>query len=153
MVVARMPRRTTAATLGALSSALVLLLGPGARDALAQAPPAAERAQIYSPYEQQTIAGALETLKARQEPSPEGKTIERIDVVPLDVIEERDPLPGFLNLFHATSRPRVIRREMLLHQGDSYSQALVDETIRNLRQLPQLSVALVVATVGSAPGR
>ena len=42
---------------------------------------------------------------------------------------------------------------MLLREGDRYSQALVDETIRNLRQLPQLSVVLVVATVGSAPDR
>jgi hypothetical protein len=148
-----MPRRTIAATLGALTSAVALLTSPAIPDALAQAPPAAQRAQVYSPYEKQTIVDALATRKATQDPAPEGKTIERIDVVPLEVIEARDPLPGWLNIFHVTSRKAVIRREMLLREGDLYSQALVDETIRNLRQLPQLSVALVVATVGSAPGR
>jgi hypothetical protein len=157
-----MPSRTIAAALGALSGALVLLAVAAPRDARAQlaprdaqaeAPPAAQRAEIYSPYELQTIADALAKLKARQDPSPEGKTIERIEIVPLEVIEQRDPLPGWLNLFHATTRPAVVRREMLLHQGDPYSQALVDETIRNLRQLPQLSIVLVVATAGSAPGR
>ncbi len=138
---------------GALSSALALLVCATAREALAQAPPAAQRAQIYSPYEQQTIAEALASLDAKQDPHPEGKTVERIDVVPLEVIEKRDPLPGWLNIFHATSRASVIRREMLLRVGQPYDQALVDDTIRNLRQLTQLSVVLVVATVGSAPGR
>jgi hypothetical protein len=150
MVSLRMAPRTISAAAGGLSLALVVCL---AREALAQAPPAAQRAQIYSPYEQQTIAEALASLHARQEPNPEGKTIERIDVVPLEVIEPRDPLPGWLNFFHATSRPPVIRREMLLREGEAYNQALVDETLRNLRQLPQLSVVLVVATVGSAPDR
>jgi hypothetical protein len=124
-----------------------------ARAAFAQAPPAAERSGIYSPYEQQTIDEALAKLKAKVEPSPDGKTIERIDVVPLEVIEDRDPLPNWLNVFHATTRRSIVRREMLLHEGDAYNQALVDETIRNLRQLTQLSVVLVVATAGSAPDR
>jgi hypothetical protein len=147
-----MPRRTIAAALGAFTGAIVLLVA-STRVAHAQAPPAAQRAQIYSPYELQTIADALAEQKARQDPDPEGKTIERIDVVALDVIEERDPLPRWLNVFHATTRQGVVRREMLLREGDAYNQAVVDETIRNLRQLPQLSIVLVVATVGSAPGR
>jgi Omp85 superfamily domain len=145
--------RIPAAALGATCSAFALLAAVATRDAFAQAPAPAERAQVYSPYELQTIAESLEQLKARQDPKPEGKTIERIDVVPLEVFEERDPLPRWLNIFHATTRPTVVRREVLLRPGDPYNQALVDETIRNLRQLPQLSIVLVVATVGSAPGR
>jgi hypothetical protein len=147
-----MPSRTIAAALGALSGALALLAA-APREARAQAPPAAQRAQVYSPYELETIADALAQSKALQDPNPEGKTIEQIDVVTLDVIEKRDPLPGLLNIFHATTRPSIVRREMLLREGDAYRQALVDETIRNLRQLPQLSIVLVVATVGSAPDR
>ncbi len=145
-----MPPRTTAAVARALSLALVACV---TRAAFAQAPPAAERSGVYSPYEQQTIDEALKKLNAKADPSPEGKTIERIDVVPLEVIEDRDPLPNWLNVFHVTTRPSIVRREMLLREGDPYNQALVDETIRNLRQLPQLSVVLVVPTVGSAPGR
>ena len=142
--------RTIVAALCALSLALPLV---ASGKALAQAPPPAERSGVYSPYEQQTIDASLQKLHVTADPNPEGKTIERIEVVPLDVIEDRDPLPNWLNVFHVTTRPSVVRREMLLREGDRYNQALVDETIRNLRQLPQLSVVLVVATAGSAPDR
>ncbi len=117
------------------------------------APPPALRAQVYSPYEQQSIDQALATFDARREPNPEGKIIERIEVMPLDVIEPRDPAPQWVNLFHATTRKYVVRREMLLREGDRYQQVLVDETIRNLRRLVQLSLVIVVPTVGTTPDR
>ena len=120
------------------------------------APPPAERLRDYSPYELQTIGEVLGDLRLTQEPSPEGKVIERIEVVPLDVFEQRDVLPRWLNVFHMTTRKGVIRQEVLLREGEPYQQALVDDTIRNLRRLPgvpQLSAVLVVAAAGSAPGR
>jgi hypothetical protein len=117
------------------------------------APPPAERLHVYSPYEQQTIDQAMLQLGAAVDPSPQGKLIERIDIVPLDVIEPRDPAPRWINVFHWTSRPYVIRREMLEREGDAYQQALVDDTIRNLRRLPQLSLVLVVAAAGTTPDR
>jgi hypothetical protein len=132
----------------------ILLLPPGR--ALAQAPPPAERATIYSAYEEETITDVLARLHRERDPSPEGKTIERVDIVPLRVFERRDLVPGLVmwaNVFHATSRQYVIRRELLLNEGDQYQQVLVDDTIRNLRRLPQLSAVLVVPTVGSAPDR
>jgi len=92
----------------------------------------------------------------KQDPSPEGKVVERVEVAPLDVFEERDVLPRWLNVFHATTRKGVVRQEVLLREGDRYQQVLVDDTIRNLRRLPgvpQLSAVLVVAAAGSAPGR
>lgn len=58
----------------------------------------------------------------------------------------------FVNVFHATSRDHVIRREVLQHQGDRYSALLMDETARNLRNYPELSLVLVVALRGSTPG-
>ncbi|HEX4447617.1 MAG TPA: hypothetical protein VH044_12800 [Polyangiaceae bacterium] len=143
-----MPRRTIAAALGVIS---VLCALPAA--ALAQAPPAAQRAQIYSTYEQQTIDAALTRRKEKLDPHPEGKIIESVEIIPLDVIEQRDPLPNFLNVFHTTTRASVVRRELLLREGEPYQQVLVDETLRNLRQLIQLSLVLVVPTVGSAPDR
>lgn len=117
------------------------------------APPPAERAEVFSIYERETIGAALDARRLRRDSSPEGKIIEGIDVVPLDVVEPRDPLPLSLNWFHATTRPFVVRREMLLVEGDRYQQVLVDETIRNLRRLLQLSLVLVVAAEGSAPDR
>ncbi len=120
------------------------------------APPAAERLRDYSPYERQTIDGVLADLRLRQEPAPEGKVVERVEVVPLDVFEPRDVLPRWLNVFHMTTRKSVIRQEVLLREGDRYQQAVVDDTIRNLRRLPgvpQLSAVLVVAAAGSRPDR
>lgn len=130
-----------------------------------QAPPPAERGGVYSSYEDETIALVLASLgapgsptragvplkPAQREPAPEGKTIERVDIVPLDVIERRDPLPLWVNKLHYTSRQSVIRRELLVHEGEAYEQILVDDSIRNLRLLPQLSVVLVVAIKGSTP--
>ncbi len=143
------PRRTTLAAVGTLAA--LAALAPAA--ARAQAPPPAQRGEVHSSYELQTIANVLAELGQSRDPNPEGKSVEGIDVVPLDVFEKRDPLPRWLNLFHATTRRSVVGREMLVHEGERYSQVLVDETIRNLRQLLQLSIVLVVATTGKAPDR
>jgi hypothetical protein len=119
-------------------------------------PPAAERLQVYSPYEEGTIRDVLQSLNLSRDPSPEGKLVERVEIVPLDVFEPRDLLPTWLNVFHVTTRKGVIRREVLIHEGERYEQALVDDTIRNLRRVPgvpQLSAVLVVAAQGSAPDR
>ncbi len=136
-----------------LALAGLAALAARARDAGADPPPPAERAQVYSRYELETIDIALKALHARRAAAAEGKTIERIDVVPFDVFEPRDPLPTFLNVFHATTRRSVIRREVLLREGEPFRQVLVDDTIRNLRRLPELSLVIVVATEGSAPDR
>jgi len=143
-----MTRRATATA--CCAAVFLLVLAPGAR---AQAPPPAERGHVYSPYEQQTIDEVLESLHAKIDPDAEGKTIEQIDVVPIDVFEKRDPLPRWLDVFHATTRPSIVRREMLLREGDRYKQVLSDDTIRNLRSLPQLSVVLVVTAAGTTPDR
>lgn len=108
-----------------------------------------------SPYERETIAQALTATKSEVDPAPEGKTIEAVMVRPLDVLEERDPLPmfliDFLNFFHATTRPSVIEQYVLLREGDAFEQRLVDETARNLRGIRQLSLVLVIPLRGSTP--
>jgi hypothetical protein len=119
----------------------------------ADPPPPAERGQVFSPYERQTIDLVLSSLHATVDANPEGKIVESIEVVPLDVIEPRDPAPRFLNIFHATTRKAVVRREVLLEPGKPYRQVLVDDTLRDLRRLPELSLVLVIATRGSAPDR
>jgi hypothetical protein len=110
----------------------------------------------YSPYERETIQMVTKKLGAAIEPSPEGKIIESIDTERLDVFEKRDFLPNFLlfvNALHATTRPRIILREVLQRVGDPYSQLAMDETARNLRALPPLSLVLVVPLRGSSPDR
>ena len=108
---------------------------------------------MYSDYERETIALVLGSMGRARDVRPEGKTVEGVDVAPRDVFETRDPLPRRLDVFHATTHPSIVQREILVHQGEPYRQALVDETIRNLRQLTQLSLVLVIATTGSTPDR
>ncbi len=138
--------------IAAAAYALASVAAPGLGHAQ-QAPPPAERAHVYSPYELETISEVLASMNATLDPEPEGKIIERIDVVPLEVFEQRDPLPRVLNVLHATTRPSIVRREMLLREGDPYTQTLCDDTLRNLRHLVQLSLVLVVATPGGEPGK
>jgi hypothetical protein len=142
--------------LGVRLPPFLVVIGVALAPALARAqsaPPPAVAVNSYSQYEQETIRGALETLRARVDPVPENKIVEGIDVLTLEVIEQRDPVPGFVNIFHATTRHWVIDQEVLLRVGEPYRQVFVDDTIRNLRALPQLSVVLAFATVGSATNR
>lgn len=116
-------------------------------------PKAPNTRRRYSPYEIESIRRALARIGGELEPEPEGKIVESIEVVTLDVIEDRDPAPAFLNWFHVTTKPYVIEREVLLPVGDPFSQRLSDETERNLRQLFLFSVVVGLAAKGSAPGR
>ncbi|HMI85585.1 MAG TPA: hypothetical protein VK550_15920 [Polyangiaceae bacterium] len=124
--------------------------------ALTRAPAAYAQAQpravtgTYSPYELASIEEAVAALGTRVAPDPEGKTVEGIDIVTLDVVEPRDPAPRALNMLHATSRRAVIAREILLTEGEPYSAFRCDETARNLRLLHQLSLVICTATYGSA---
>jgi len=116
-------------------------------------------ADTYSAYEQQTIDAALDKLGEgsarvpRIDPAPEGKKIERVDILRLEVFEDRDPAPGFLNVFHTLTKESIVGREILLREGDVYQQVLVDQTARNLRQLVQLSLVILLPVEGSAPDR
>jgi hypothetical protein len=134
--------------------ASILAPTPALADSLSGEPPAPLSATYdYSPYEQEAIDLTLERLGLDVEPSPEGKTVERIEIVTLEVIEPRDPAPGFLNVFHVVSKRATIERELLVQAGEPYRKVLVDETARNLRSLAQLSVVLCVPVRGTTPDR
>lgn len=115
------------------------------------------RAQVtgrqLSAYEAESLRTAVDVVEGEIDHEAEGKTVEAIEVVPLEVFEERDPVPGFLNWFHGTTRAYVIEREVLMKIGGPFSRRLADETERNLRGFPQLSVVLVAPLKGSAPDR
>jgi hypothetical protein len=122
------------------------------------AAPAAEAAPVsqtgrYSPYEEESIAAVARERGTEIDPAPEGKRIEAVDIVTLEVFEARDPAPRVFNEAHVTTREYVIRRELLLEEGDVYRKVLADETARNLRIVPQLSLVVVVALKGSSPER
>jgi 8-oxo-dGTP pyrophosphatase MutT (NUDIX family) len=106
-----------------------------------------------SNLEQSLIRESLEELGLVEDASPKGKVVESILVWRVDVFDERDPVPDWLNVLHGTSRDRVIRREVLIGEGEPYDPAKVEETERNLRALRQLSLANIVAARGSGPDR
>lgn len=113
----------------------------------------------FSPYEQASIDGALGELKLERDESPDGKTVESIHTVRLEVIEKRDwatpvwKAPRFLNVFHVVTKDYVIEREVLLRPGAAYVQTLADETQRNLSGLTPLSLVLVFSAKGSTPDK
>jgi hypothetical protein len=103
----------------------------------------------YSPYEKVSLDRALAATRTAIDPQPEGKTIEAVDVVSLEVIEDRDPAPSFLNMFHATTRASVVKKVLTVRSGDRFEQYRVDESVRVLRSFQQLSLVIAVATRGS----
>lgn len=123
-----------------------------AQSALAEAQNEPSKRRL-SKYEQETVDEVIANRNLTVDPSPQGKLVEAVDIVPLEVFEKRDPVPGFVNVFHATSKEYVIRRQVLQEPGKPYDQGLVDDTARNLRNLAQISLVLCVPVVGSAPGR
>jgi hypothetical protein len=110
------------------------------------------RSDVYSPYERGAIDAALADRHATIDPAPEGKIVDGIDIVTLDVIEPRDPAPQLINVLHVTSKRYVIDREILLRPGERYKAVAVEESVRNLRTLPQLSLVIAVPIAGAKPG-
>lgn len=108
--------------------------------------------RALSSYEAETLQRALVSVGGELEPRPEGKIIERIELVTLEVIEDRDPAPGLLNVLHATTRPGVVKRSLFFGEGDAYSHQRVSESERNLRGRRQLSLALIVPLKGKREG-
>lgn len=108
-----------------------------------------------TPYEQKTVERSAASLGLAPELDPEadGKLVERVDVVVLDVFDQDDPVPDFFNVFHTMSQEQVIRRELLTVAGERYVARDADESARNLRKLRQLSLVVVVPLKGSAPDR
>ncbi|MFT3841301.1 MAG: hypothetical protein QM723_30195 [Myxococcaceae bacterium] len=96
-------------------------------------------------YEDRLIDWGLGQYGLTREPQPEGKKVDRIEVAAENVFSPSDPWPEFLNIFHWQTKEAVIRRELLLAPGDTWTQAKVEETERNLRRLVILGVAKVVA--------
>jgi hypothetical protein len=84
---------------------------------------------------------------AQVDPAPEGKIVEGIRVVALDVFEADEAGPHVLNALHTTTPNWLVEREVLLRPGDRYRQFLVDESARNLREL-SFSVVLCVPVIG-----
>jgi hypothetical protein len=111
--------------------------------------------------ERGTVDAALAARGLAIDPAPEGKIVGFIHVVNLDVFQPSDGrLLEWFNHFHRTTREHHVRRESLLLPGMPYDPALVEETMRNLRNRttygendpPLSSIVAIVPIQASAPG-
>ncbi|HUP57768.1 MAG TPA: BamA/TamA family outer membrane protein, partial [Bdellovibrionota bacterium] len=103
-------------------------------------------------YEELMVQRALSAQRLRRDPSPAGKRVERVVIVNNDVVAESDLWPTWFNTFHVTTAPDVIERELLFKSGETWAQALVDESARNLRGNLYLATAQIVAAQGQSGG-
>jgi len=94
------------------------------------------------------VEEALEHHQLVLDADPAGKTVVRVEVYVAPVLDDRDPIPNFLNVFHVTTRDFIVRQEVLQPVGKPWDLGRVLETERNLRGLRQFSVANVVAARG-----
>lgn len=104
-------------------------------------------------YEDRLVDGELARLGRARAIDAEGKTVEDIVFVRLDVIGAADPWPNFLNAFHRTTLESVVQPEVLVAKGAPFLGQAAGETERNLRRLKIFAVVRVVPFEGSAPDR
>lgn len=83
--------------------------------------------------------------------APEGKRIAWVRIVSDDVFVKDELWPLWFNWFHATTRESVVRRELLFQSGDSFQDARIEETMRNLRGMGIFSLARIVAVQTDDP--
>jgi hypothetical protein len=101
----------------------------------------AEPVQSLGRLERESVEEALAQLGLTVDPSPDGKVIGHVYVVNQDVFSRRDWYFQLLNVFHRTTRPGIIGRELLLAPGQRWDESLVDESVRNLQTEPPLFFA------------
>jgi hypothetical protein len=135
----RAPRRQTLAALFALAVLGLTMRTTWAADAppASDSPPAPAK---LGRLEQESVNDALVDLGIRVEAHPDGKTVRAIHVVNQEVFSRRDWWLQWFNIFHRTTRGYIIERELLIHPGQPYDAALVEESLRNLQSTSGISV-------------
>jgi hypothetical protein len=139
------PRRRSVSALAVAPALLALLAGSRLR----------AEPHGLTPYERERVreVAVRRALPREVDPAPDGKTVEAIDVEVIDVFDDTDPIPNFFNVFHATTREHIVRRELLFRVGEGFDPARADESARNLRKLRQHSLVVIVPFPGTVPDR
>jgi hemolysin activation/secretion protein len=105
-----------------------------------------------------TLAAGAHARRRKQPESPSGTV--RIRTINVEVKNVFDPeVPGenhwpytWANVLHIRTRASVIRRQLLMKPGDTVPRPLIDESERNLRQLPFVKEAKILE-VPAGPGQ
>ena len=114
--------------------------------------PTCDWALTFSSLERQSIARALVARGYQVEPQPWGKPIAHIYVYNENVFAEENWL-RFFNYFHYTTREQSILDELAIHEGDMWSDELVAESARILRDPLYSSVVAAIPVKTSDPGK
>jgi hypothetical protein len=132
--------------LAPLVALLIPAVAAAQADVPAPAPDPEARSKELGTYERQALETALELKSLEVDKSPAGKTISRVHIVNLDVFSRRDGFLQWFNIFHVTTQPVVIRREVLLAPGDVWDPEIVEETRRKIAD-PLYTTLVVLAPV------
>jgi hypothetical protein len=136
--------------MGASAATVALLIAGATATVGARAEPVSDGATLpRSPFlaslgslERESVEDALALLSLTIDASPDGKIIGHVYVANQDVFSQHDwHFLRLLNLLHWTTRPNIIRRELLLSPGQRWDQSLADESVRNLQSSPPLFFA------------
>jgi hypothetical protein len=124
--------------------------------------PSTARGQTHDDsYELQRVRQYLDGAGLKADPAPEGKRVRRVVVVRREVFESDDllvpvVLPRFAstwpNAFHHVTETSTILGEVLLREGEPFRTELAEESVRNLKGLPVIVLAHVVALDAGVPG-
>lgn len=101
-----------------------------------------------SSLERLSMRRAIEARGFVVEPSPWGKVIGKIHIYNEDVFAEKNRWLQLLNYFHYTTRERTIRVDLVAEEGQPYTQEIVEETARHLRD-PLFSSVIAIIPVRS----
>ncbi len=104
-------------------------------------------------YEEARLARVLRAEGLALEPRPEGKEVAWVRFVRHEVFVGDEVWPTVFNIFHTRTREAIVAREVLLHAGAPFTQALARETERNLRGMGIFALARVVAIATPEPGK
>jgi outer membrane protein assembly factor BamA len=112
---------------------------------------AAQPARADSYYEWDRTQKLLTKLGLTPEEAPDGKRIAYVQVVRDDVFVEDEIWPTWWNVFHGLTREHIVRRELLFDEGDAYTTARIEETMRNLRGMLIFALVRITAVKTKDP--
>jgi hypothetical protein len=112
-----------------------------------------DRRDALGSYERQALDRALTTRALEIDPAPAGKTLRIIHVVNQDVFTEGEGLLTWLNALHRTTREDVIEREVLLRPGQTWDDAVIEDSMRRLRDPRFTNVVVMMPVKAPEPDR
>ncbi len=95
-------------------------------------------------YERASLDEALATQGLAIELAPEGKRVEHIRVINLDVFAPQDGFLTWFNVLHYTTRVEAVEREVLLRPGQVWDEEAIRDSVRRLRDPNFTTLAVIV---------